>query len=40
MSRGFSTAPQLRVRANGKVLMRNVEVMTNDAMSPLFEVLI
>src|ERR1700691_1592766 len=32
----FSTAPQVRVRSNDKALTRNVEVMTNDAMSPLF----
>jgi D-aminopeptidase len=32
----FSTAPQVRVRGNDKALTRNVDVMTNDAMSPLF----
>jgi D-aminopeptidase len=32
----FSTAPQVRVHANDKALTRNVELMTNDAMSPLF----
>jgi D-aminopeptidase len=32
----FSTAPQVRVHANDKALTRNVEVMSNDAMSPLF----
>src|SRR6267154_4121036 len=32
----FSTAPQVRIHANDKALTRNVEVMTNDAMSPLF----
>jgi D-aminopeptidase len=32
----FSTAAQVRVRGNDKGLTRNVEVMTNDAMSPLF----
>jgi D-aminopeptidase len=32
----FSAAPQVRIRANDKALTRNVEVMTNDAMSPLF----
>ncbi len=32
----FSTAPQLRIHANDKALTRNVEVITNDAMSPLF----
>ncbi len=33
----FSTAPQVRIHANDKALTRNAEVMTNDAMSPLFE---
>jgi D-aminopeptidase len=32
----FSTAPQVRIHTNDKALTRNVEVMTNDAMSPLF----
>jgi len=32
----FSTAPQVRIHANDKALTQNVEVMTNDAMSPLF----
>jgi D-aminopeptidase len=32
----FSTAPQVRIHANDKALTRNMEVMTNDAMSPLF----
>jgi D-aminopeptidase len=32
----FSSAPQVRVRGLDKALTRNVEVMTNDAMSPLF----
>lgn len=32
----FSTALRVRIRANDKALTRNVEVMTNDAMSPLF----
>lgn len=32
----FSTAPQVRVRGNDKALTRSTEVMTNDAMSPLF----
>lgn len=38
----FSTAQQLRIQANAnnKALTRNVEVMTNDAMSPLFEAVI
>jgi D-aminopeptidase len=32
----FSTALQVRIRANDKALTRNLEVMSNDAMSPLF----
>jgi D-aminopeptidase len=38
----FSTAPQLRIHANpnDKALTHSVEVMTNDAMSPLFEAVI
>jgi D-aminopeptidase len=32
----FSTAPRVRIHANDKALTRSVEVMTNDAMSPLF----
>jgi len=32
----FSTAPQVRIRSNDKAVTRNTEVMTNDAMSPLF----
>jgi D-aminopeptidase len=32
----FSTAAQVRIRTEEKPLTRNVEVMTNDAMSPLF----
>jgi D-aminopeptidase len=32
----FSTAQQVRIRGNDKALTRNVEVMSNDAMSPLF----
>ena len=32
----FSTAPQVRVRANDKALTRTAELMNNDAMSPLF----
>jgi D-aminopeptidase len=32
----FSTAQHVRIHANDKALTRNVEVMTNDAMSPLF----
>jgi D-aminopeptidase len=33
----FSTAQQVRIHVNDKALTRHVEVMTNDAMSPLFE---
>ncbi len=32
----FSTAPQVRIRTQDKALTRHVEVLTNDAMSPLF----
>jgi D-aminopeptidase len=32
----FSTAPQVRIRIEDKALTRHVEVLTNDAMSPLF----
>jgi D-aminopeptidase len=32
----FSSAPQVRIRGLDKALTRKVEVMTNDAMSPLF----
>ena len=32
----FSTAPQLRIHTSGKALTRHVEVLANDAMSPLF----
>src|ERR1017187_899092 len=32
----FSTAPQVRIRRDDKALTRHIEVMTNDAMSPLF----
>lgn len=32
----FSTAPQVRIRAEEKALTRRMEVLTNDAMSPLF----
>lgn len=31
-----STAPQVRIHTSDKALTRNVEVVTNDAMSPLF----
>ena len=33
----FSTAPQVRIHATNKAPTRNVEVLTNDAMSPLFQ---
>lgn len=33
----FSTAPSVRIHANDKALTRSEEVVTNDAMSPLFE---
>ncbi len=32
----FSTAPQVRIRTEDKALSRHIEVLTNDAMSPLF----
>jgi D-aminopeptidase len=33
----FSIAPQVRIHANDKSPTRKIEVLTNDAMSPLFE---
>jgi len=36
----FSTAPQVRIHATNKALTHNVEVLTNDAMSPLFQAVI
>jgi D-aminopeptidase len=36
----FSTAPQVRVHANDKALTRNVAVMPNDGLSPLFQAVI
>jgi D-aminopeptidase len=36
----FSTAPQLRTRSSDKSLTQHFEVLTNDAMSPLFEAVI
>jgi len=33
----FSTAPQVRIHANNKAPTRNIEVLTNDAISPLFQ---
>jgi D-aminopeptidase len=32
----FSTAPQVRIRTEDKALTRHIEVLTNDALSPLF----
>jgi D-aminopeptidase len=32
----FSTAWQVRIRANDKALVRQIEVLSNDAISPLF----
>jgi D-aminopeptidase len=32
----FSTAPQVRIHGNDKALTRNIEVVANDAMSPVF----
>jgi D-aminopeptidase len=36
----FSTAPEVRINTADKALTRKVEVLTNDAMSPLFEAVI
>ncbi len=36
----FSTAPQVRIHSLDKSLTRNIQVLTNDAMSPLFEAVI
>jgi D-aminopeptidase len=36
----FSTAPQVRIRSDDKALTRHIEVLTNDAMSPLFQAVI
>lgn len=36
----FSTAPQVRIHTSGKSLTRHVELLTNDAMSPLFQAVI
>jgi D-aminopeptidase len=33
----FSTAQQLRINASDKALTHRVELLTNDAMSPLFQ---
>ncbi len=32
----FSTAPQMRIRSEDKSSLRHVELLSNDAMSPLF----
>jgi D-aminopeptidase len=36
----FSTAPQVRIHMDDKTPTRKIEVLTNDAMSPLFEAVI
>src|SRR5262249_3581208 len=36
----FSTAPQLRIRTSDKLLTQPAALLTNDAMSPLFEAVI
>lgn len=36
----FSTAPQVRIHMDDKSPTRKIEVLTNDAMSPLFEAVI
>jgi D-aminopeptidase len=36
----FSSAPQLRIHTDDKSPTRKIEVLTNDAMSPLFEAVI
>jgi len=36
----FSTAPDLRIRNSDKSLTRHVELLANDAMSPLFQAVI
>ena len=36
----FSTAPQVRILMSDKSLTRHLELLTNDAMSPLFEAVI
>ena len=36
----FSTAPEVRIHMDDKSLARKLEVLTNDAMSPLFEAVI
>lgn len=36
----FSAAPQVRIHSSDKSLTRHIEVLSNDAMSPLFEAVI
>jgi len=36
----FSTAEQVRIHSQDKSITRHVELVTNDAMSPLFEAVI
>ena len=36
----FSTAPQVRIHMTASNLTRSIEILTNDAMSPLFEAVI
>jgi len=36
----FSTAPQVRIHTSDKSLTRHVELLTNDAISPLFQAVI
>ena len=36
----FSAAPAVRIRIDDKALTRNAALLTNDAMSPLFEAVI
>ena len=36
----FSTAPEVRIHTDNKAMTRRVEIMTNDAMSPLFQAVI
>jgi D-aminopeptidase len=36
----FSTAPQVRIHANNQTLTRAEEILTNEAMSPLFQAVI
>ena len=36
----FSTAPQVRIRTEDKASPRHIEMLPNDAMSPLFQAVI